>query len=164
MRELEEILLRALREAGLRAGSALPGEPAGRVTEPVCALSLTRLETPEAGFGSYLGLLQDEEKGEAELYGRRFDAELTLQCYAPEAALLNDTAEAALQALTELRGLTIQDCALEGTVWDDAAEAFTRALTLHGKGMLYALRTEEDGWFTDFRLVPRISGKGGRTE
>lgn len=157
MFELETILLGALEDAGLRAGRALPEALAGRLTKPVCALSLTELKAPEGAFGQYYGLYEHPTRGPVPLCGRRFTAQLSLGVYAPDSVDdCNAACAKAAQALLDLAGLTVRELGLGRPVWDDEAAAYRRELTLTVSGVLYFPDPEDEGEFTDFTLVPTI--------
>ncbi|MBR6425713.1 MAG: hypothetical protein IKS29_07160 [Oscillospiraceae bacterium] len=156
MLELENILLAALTQAGMRADRALPSEVIARVSEPVCALRLEELEGTDGSLFHYYGMLEDPLLGPKELYGRRFDAVLRLTICAPERAACDQTVETALKTLEELEGLNVQSYQLSEMSWDDESASCQRVLRLRVSGILYFLDTEEDGEFLDFFLLPRV--------
>lgn len=157
MFELNNILIAALTEAGVTARSAMENKTITRPREAVCTVCLAASDVTDTAFGQYLGTLDDPERGELPLYGRRFQTEAELSCFAPECAEDCDAAvKTVLDTLLSLEGLRVNGFSLSPCSYDDTAGAFTRTVRVQIAGLLYCLQLDDEGTFSDFTLLPTI--------
>ena len=161
MQVILEAVCTALQEAGLRARADLPARQAGTLTEPLAAVRLARENASEAAIGGYLGTIDDPERGEVPLYGRRLEGELEVTLFAPDtAAQCEQAARTAQQALLALDNPRLGVLETGPAAWDDETGCFTLALRGSFSAWLYAVQTGDEPVFTDFTLLPTIFTKG----
>ncbi|MBD5098486.1 MAG: hypothetical protein HDT35_02870 [Clostridiales bacterium] len=93
---LREAVAQQLRQAGVNAVTAMESQRASRWREAVAAVSLMRVVCAPGGFKDYLGMRQEPNGAERELYGREVELTLALDIYAPR-----DGGEGACQQAAE---------------------------------------------------------------
>lgn len=158
LEKLAESAAAILTGAGIAAGAAYPKTAADR-SGAFIAVGVRRASGRGAGFARYLGVMDDPERGETEVYGLRCEVELALDVYAPMTAEngaaacagLFDRAAAALGAAA---GLNV----LELRCGEAAPDKRLGMFALHGEVLCSALLLEGEsgsgaaGTFTDFVL------------
>lgn len=157
MFELCDILIAALKDAGLSACRAMDAPLIVRPGKALCTVSLEETDVTDTAFGQYLGTLEHPEHGPLPLFGRRFRSDAVLRIFVPtDMAACDRAVQTALDALLTLDGLHLGQLRLEKPGWDDAAGAYTRTVSVQLQGMLYCLQLDDGAVFTDFTLVPTI--------
>lgn len=156
MEQLTDRILKALQDAGIAAVRAIPDRVMPRLKGPVTAVATQKAEAVQPGFFQYLGVIQDPETGEQELYGRRLTATVLLDTVSPPAKGAAECAgqvERLSQALlTGIEGVQIRTMQTEGCRFDPASGCFRQSLQVEVQAWLYAVQLSEDQLFTDFTL------------
>lgn len=148
-----------LRAYGLQAVTAMEWTPAARWTQPVAAVSVSRVVCAPGGFQHYLGTRSEEDGTERELYGRGVDITLALDLYAPAG-----TGESACQ---EALGVMAEALACRGVGGLPALEVesgrvefltqermYRLPVTCRCQGWLVAV-ADDTGFFTDIEVKGR---------
>lgn len=156
MLELEMILRSALSDAGLAVRSGAERTTVYHPAAPVCVVQLDSCEVADGAVGQYLGMVEDPQCGERELFGRRFQADVALRIFAPGHAQTDQTAQCALDTLLQLQGLRVNGFTLGCCSWDEESGCYSRTVTVHTAGALYHLQLDEAATFTDFTLLPTV--------
>ncbi len=160
MRQLTAPVVAALGQAGLPACQAMPATVMPHLKQAACGVSLRQAQATQAGLYEYLGVLQDPDKGQVELYGRRLEGDLDLQILSPAlsgGACCVQAGELAMEVLLSgIDGLRIGRIDQGPCTFDQVSDCFTMTLTAHIEAYIYAIAKEGEG-FTDFTL------KGGIT-
>ena len=156
MEQLISRLLTLLQNAGLPVIAAMPAEAAPRLQAPACAVQLTKARLLQPGFAQYLGMLEDPERGQIELYGARLSAELTIRIYSPMAsgaALCMEAMGRVMDALLSPEtGLTVQSLETEPCSYQGPYDHFTAAVRVSLSAWVYGGTPEQVQRFTDFNL------------
>ncbi len=156
MEQLIERILAALSDAGLDSVRANPGVRAPRLRQPAVAVSVKQAASSAAGFYDYLGVIEDEEAGVSELYGRRVDCTLLLEVCAPAlsgAQAAEDAAETVLETLTLGQSCArVRSCTVGSCRYDGAADEFRCPVTAELSAYYYALAPDGGAALTDFIL------------
>ncbi len=80
---LRQGAVKLLKECGLNAVLGMEPERASRWRETVIAVSLSKVVCAPGGFKDYLGMREDREGRQEELYGRAVELTLAMDIYAP---------------------------------------------------------------------------------
>ena len=147
-----------LRQAGLDAVCAWPEAARTRRRSAVAAVSLRELQGGPGGFQDYLGERYNRESGRwEELYGKKAQARLGLDLYAPTAAGVQKAADTLSEALRRggPEGLRVAEFSCGETEYDGEAGLYRCAAEVLCEAYLYAV-AEEGGAFLDFE----VRGKG----
>ena len=143
-----------------RCGAAVSAYPFGRMKNyetPVIAVSVEEAESTTAGAGDYLGIFNDAETGERELYGRYLEVTLGLHIYSP------DSAEEGANACQRVFGQIVSAFSGEGmpvkvkslrcgdTEYDEATGMYHCRASAKCRCFMTA-EILEDGEFTDYIL------------
>lgn len=154
---VRERMAEYLREQGVPAVAAWPGQERLARGEPVAVVSLRECEAGPAGFQDYLGERLDERTGLwEELYGRRVTLTLGLDLYAPpetEGERLQRAFDALAQALTRggPDGLHVQSFSCGETAYDRDSRLLKRPAQAVCGAHLYAVARPGEA-FLDFEL------------
>ena len=161
MTEIEQILCavtQALSGDGYSVIRAYPRSGAARWSHPVVAVSIKAGSQISTGFGEYLGVKNDPERGALELYGKRVELTVAADIYSPKdmdngaqkcaqvfAAIC--TAAGALPQGIKCGGVSCQETELDGKTG-----MFLCRCELKLQAYLYAEDDGESGQILDFRL------------
>lgn len=158
MKELQEIreqVRSALEEAGLPAVTAFPDRRAREYPGAVAAVSVGAAQGKNLGFCNYLGEVWDQESGTVrELYGKRLDAEITVEVRGVRAAVCEEGCETAAEVLLGglPSGIRPGELSWEALTWERESEAFLRRGRLRCEALFVARSSEEADAFLDFTL------------
>ena len=153
-------LLELLRRAGIRAVDRYPAEELRRGDGAVVSVGIKSGKSLSAGFGGYLGLRADPERGELELYGFQMELLVALDIYAPEAqgaagcAAAYESAVAALCALPS--GLRLRSLSCGAPAPDLSTGMFKCEAELVCAAHFVCAKAPEGGEFLDFTLRGHI--------
>ena len=151
---LRERLAQYLRDSGLDAVCAYPGQNRVRAGKPLAAVSLRGCEGGQAGFRDYLGERYDEGSREwREVYGKKLRLTFGADVYAVSAEEAQnglDTLAGAFQAGGP-EGMKCVECSFGETVYKPEARRFFCPAQLCFEAWLYAV-ADESGSFTDFQV------------
>lgn len=146
-------LTAALTAADIPAVRAWPDTPLDTGEKRVC-VDMKSCRLSGSGMGEYLGIRAGSGgQADAELYGLRLEAELSLTVLAPTAAectAMLDEISAALDTLPG--GLKMQALVCSQVKPDRASGMFRCEAVLSALACLLAEKDEETGCFTDFEL------------
>ena len=155
MEQLIGAFLKWLEEAGFTAVRRLPQGVFPQIRGTVVAVGVEQAEAKAAGFFSYLGMTQRDGK-EVSLYGKRLEAEISLEVVSPETIGAAACMQEADKILTKLSGgiggLTLTKITAGVCSYDAAGAYYSCRVTAKAEGYLYALSNEEETEFTDFML------------
>ncbi len=156
MEQLIARLLALLREAGLPAIAAMPDEKAPRLKAPACAVQISKARLLPPGFAQYLGVQDDPEHGQMELYGARLSAELTIRVYSPTALGAQTCMEAAGRVMDALlhpqTGLRVQSLETEACSYSGPYDHFSVPVHVTAEAWVWTDSPEQVQLFTDFNL------------
>ena len=157
MKLLIDAVTAALEQAGLKAAAAIPKGVMPRLSEPVTAVVLEQAELRQAGLFSYLGILDDPQRGQTELYGKKLEAVIMLDTFCPVqkgADACQDRTQALCQLLLQkgIDGVQVESFSADQCCFDSASSCFRQKLRLKTRAYVYALRAGEEEEFTDFTL------------
>ena len=152
-------VLEALTAAEIPAGAAYPKADAACPSGGMVRVGVAGCVDQSAGFGRYLGIESDPERGEREVYGLRCEIELSLDVYAAPrednaalcCAALFDRAAAAVDGID---GLGVREITCGTAAPDASTGLFRLGGTLKCAALLVASGddSEETAAFTDFIL------------
>ena len=159
MEQLIEAVLAWLKGAGFRAVRRLPEGNFPEITGAVVAVGLQKAEATDAGLYAYLGVMETDGKT-VSLYGRRLEAEVTMEVVSPEGLGAKGCMEVSNALLTKLSGgipgLTVTKTVMEGCRFEADTDCFCCKVTVTALAYLYALANEEETEFTDFILKGEV--------
>lgn len=155
--ELPAALAQWLKERGIPALTGWTGEGRGPMTAPAALVTVREYTAGSAGFADYLGERYNGEKGLwEELYGKKVEAVLGLDLYAPERGsegemqkLLEDIVR--VLSLECPEGLKVGELTCGGTKWDEKQRRLKREVSVSCTLWLQAV-CSETGEFLDFEL------------
>lgn len=158
MKELEQIcqaVLKALRQAGLRAEKAFPQGLAPEEDGPVAAVSVGTAESGAMGFCNYLGQVWDGAAGTVrELYGKQLLGSITVEVRGLLAEACEGgcalASDALLSGLPD--GIHPGELCWEALTWEKATGMFLRRGKLQCRAVFVAERKEDGEVFRDFIL------------
>ena len=158
---LREKVAEQLRQAGINAVTGMESARASRWREAVAAVSLSRVVCAPGGFKDYLGMHQEENGLERELYGREVELTLALDIFAPRDAgesACQEAAEAVAESLVchgaaGLNALEIQTGQVE---FLDKEGLYRQKTTCRCKAWLVARMDDGGGAFVDFEVKGRM--------
>lgn len=154
------VLLSLLREAGITATAEYPTEAIRRKDGALVCVGLKNGKSASAGFGGYLGLRSDPERGEMELYGFQTELLVGLTVYAPEDQGAQGCAacyEAAVSALTCLpTGLRLKSLSRGPAAPDLGTGMFKCEAELSCAAHFVCARPADGGEFQDFALYGHV--------
>ena len=155
MEQLVQAFLKWLEGAGFAGVRQMPEGIWPQLKGPVTAVGVEKAEAKDAGFYSYLGLMQADGKS-VSLYGKRMEAEVSLEVVSPEALGAKVCAQKADELLTGLSGgvpgLTITELSAEKCRYVPDTNCYCCTVKAKVQAYLYALANEEETEFTDFML------------
>ena len=163
LERIRQVMADHLKEQGVPAVTAWPGEARQEREEPVVVVSLRRCRMGPAGFQNYLGERYDEETGRwEERYGRRAELVFGLDIYAPERGGgegIQQTFDALAGALLlgGPEGMDLRELSCGETVRDPGSRRLVRPAEAVCAAWLRAV-TDSGGVFTDFELRGVVTG------
>ena len=163
MRELTQmrnVVIDALRTAGLAAEAAFPDQRAARYPGAVASVAVGAAEGKALGFCGYLGQIRDSGGASRELYGKRLAGTIAVELRAERAADCESGAETAAAVLLGglPEGIRPGELSWEGLVWERETGMFLRRGRLSCEALFLA-QTEEDGeTFLEFQLKGGLRG------
>lgn len=156
MEQLITALLQQLQDAGVHATAALPANVAPRLDAPACAVRLAGAKLLSPGFGQYLGVLQDPEHGETELYGAKVEAEASIRIYGPTsagAAACESLRSRILETLLSPAScISLGRIVSEPCVYDAKYDHFSAELRVTMQSWIYAQTEDAPQFFTSYNL------------
>jgi len=155
--ELPAALAEWLKERGIPALTGWSGQERSALTAPAVVVSVREYTACSAGFSDYLGERYDEESARwEELYGKKVEALLGLDLYAPERS-----SEGEMQRLLEKmvrtfslecpEGMRVGELACGGTKWDEKQRRLKREVSVKCTFWIRAV-WGDSGEFLDFEL------------
>lgn len=158
--KLRQGAVETLVSAGIQAVAAFEPEARKYRTEPVVAVSLSKVVCASGGFRDYLGLRYNEATGqEEELYGRGVELTLSLDIYGPgecgESAcrgVMDQVVE--VLAAQGLGGLSVRELESGGTEFLSSCGMYRLGMKCRCSAWLVAAAAE-DGEFVDFIVKGR---------
>ena len=152
-------VVEALTEAGVPAGAAYPKTDAACPAGGMARVGVAKAVDRSSGFGRYLGIETDPERGEREVYGLRCEIDLSLDVYAAPretnaalcCAALFDRAAAVIDGIG---GLGVREISCGAAGPDAATGLFRLGGSVKCSALLTAAADEsgETAAFTDFIL------------
>lgn len=137
MEGLMQSVVSRLKQAGVPAVRSFPGGVIPRITGPVAAVSMEKLQAVDGGFGRALGAA----------HGRQVQVTVLVRLFSPDSR----GADAVCRALMQWPAVLTAE--LEEPVFDAGADCFVTCLRAAFKGLVSdAAETDEGPAFTDFRL------------
>ena len=159
MEQLIDAVLQWLNGAGFRAVRRMPEGVFPELDGTVVAVGLEKAEAKNAGFYSYLGETETDGKT-VSLYGKRLEADISMETVSPETAGAKACMEAASTLLTKLSGgiagLTLTEVSAEACRYEADADCYCCKVTAKALAYVYALANEEETEFTDFILKGEV--------
>ena len=156
-KQLPDALVRLLREHGVPARTGWTGEEREPLTAPIALVTVREYTACCAGFGDYLGERYNGEKALwEELYGKKVDAVLGLDLYAPERSNEGEMQELLEQIVRVLTlespaGMQMGEITCAEVTWDERQRILKREVSMKCTLWLQAVCTEI-GEFLDFEL------------
>ena len=157
LEQIRERMAEYLREMGIFAAAAWPGESRMRQGKPFVLVSLRECQVEPAGFRNYLGEFYDRETGLwEERYGRSAQLTFGLDLYAlaeDDGEILQKTFLEVAEALTkgEPQGLFVETVSCGETVYDRESGRLKRSVQAVCKAYLYTI-DREGQIFVEFEL------------
>ena len=159
MEQLIEVVLAWLKGAGFQAVRQMPEGNFPELLGAVVAVGLQKAEATDAGLYSYLGVTQTDGKT-VSLYGKRLEAEVTMEVVSPESLGAKGCMEVSDALLTKLSGgipgLTLTKTVMESCRFEAETDCFCCKVTATALAYVYALTNEEETEFTDFILKGEV--------
>lgn len=153
MEELTRGVIIALKEAGIDADHRFPAGIMPRLQKTYAAVEIQSLQSINGALGDYLGTVEQEDLSVAECYGRKVGLRVLVRLFAPSAAMLQASAQAALQALEAgVEGLRTEEISLEESRFDELCDCYVRDMHLVSSAYFYALSKDDGQSFYDFKL------------
>lgn len=156
MEQLISGIVALLRQKGMRVAEAMPSTPAPRLDAPACVVQMASAQLAPPGFAQYLGVLEDAERGQIELYGARMEATAEIRVYSPTAlgasacrAAVAEIVDALMQADAEWAAQNVQ---IGPCSYDAQYDHFTAAVQIGLRTWVYATSAEDAQTFTKFNL------------
>lgn len=132
MEELLEMILQALRDAGIRARAAMSAGPMPRLKAPMTAVRMERVKMAEQGMGRYLGQEDDPETGLRPIYGRGLEATVLFRVTSPAEAggegCFREVNRLLDALLAGMDGVSIGECTQEECRYERDTDQFTCAV------------------------------------
>ena len=158
---MEQVIARIvsrLQAAGIDTENAFPPALMRRLTSARAAVEVKSVKAVPGSFCDYLGMEEDEETGAVERYGRRLGGTVLVRIFAPTAIEAAKCAAEAAQSLAQgVAGLSVEAVTVSEPVYDAAGDYHTRDVELAFSAYFYALKTEEDGVFLNFKLEGTVN-------
>ena len=159
MEQLIEVFLKWLKDAGFSAVRAMPEGMFPQLSDAVVAVSIAKAKAEDAGFFSYLGLMERDGTLRA-LYGKALETEVSLKVVSPQtlgAAACMQQADALLTKLSQpIAGVTLLEILAGECKYEMETDVFSCTLTAKAKTYLYAVSNEEETEFTEFILKGEV--------
>ena len=159
MEQLIEVFLKWLKDAGFSAVRAMPDGIFPQLGGTVVAVSVAKAKAEDAGFFSYLGLMEIDGT-ERALYGKALETEVALKVVSPQALGAKACMQQADTLLTKLSqpiaGVTLLEVSAEECRYEAETDVFSCTLTAKTKAYLYAVSNEEETEFTEFMLKGEV--------
>ncbi|CDC73251.1 MULTISPECIES: hypothetical protein [environmental samples] len=153
--QISQVVIDALKQAGIPAMAAYPAERARQYDSAVAAVSVGTAEGRAVGFCNYLGQAWDEEAGTVqELYGKQLEAVISVEIRAPGAALCEEGCAAATEVLLGglPAGIRSGELSWEAISWEKSTGMFLRRGGLRCQAVFTAKSHEDGTAFLDFTL------------
>ena len=154
-----EAVLQWLKGAGFQAVRRMPEGNVPELSGAVVAVGLEKAEAADAGLYSYLGVLETDGKA-VSLYGKRLEAQVTMEVVSPEDLGAKACMEASSALLTKLSGgipgLTVTKTVMEGCRFEADMDCYCCKMTATALAYIYALANEDETEFTDFMLKGEV--------
>lgn len=157
LEQIRERMAEYLREMGINAAAAWPGESRKRQEEPLVLVSLRECQVEPAGFQNYLGEFYDRQTGLwEERYGRTARMTFGLDLYARaenDGEVLQKTFLEVTQALTRgaPQGLCVETVSCGETAYDSQSGGLKKSVQAVCRGYLYTI-DREGQIFVEFEL------------
>lgn len=159
MEQLIDAVLTWLKDAGFQAVRRMPEGEFPELSGAVVAVGLEKAEATDAGLYSYLGVTEMDGKT-VSIYGRRLEAQVTMEVVSPEDLGAKACMEASGALLTKLSGgipgLAIAKTVMEGCRFEADMDCYCCKMTATALAYVYALANEEETEFTDFMLKGEV--------
>lgn len=159
MEQLIKAVLHWLAENGFSAVRRMPEGFFPELDDAVVAVGIEKAQTEEAGLYAYLGVMETDGTL-VSLYGKRLEAEVSLEVVCPQAQGAKRCMQVADGILSKLsggvKGLTIGKLTLSECRYERDAACFCCKVTAQTLAYVYALANEEETEFTDFMLKGEV--------
>lgn len=159
MEQLIKAMLSWLEGAGFAAARQMPEGMFPELEGTVVAVGMEKAEAKEAGLFSYLGVTEAEGR-QVSLYGRRLEAEISLEVMCPQRLGAKQCMQTADALLTKLAGgveaVALRKLTMGGCRYEADADCFCCKVSAQAEAYVYALANEDETEFTDFMLKGEV--------
>jgi hypothetical protein len=153
--QVQQAVIRALKDAGVETIEAYPDSRAKAYTGAVATVAVGTVEGKTMGFCNYLGEVYDDAVGTVrELYGKQLEGSIAVDIRADRAA----DCESGSQKVSEVMmcglpsGIRPGELCWEAMTWEKATGMFLRKGSLQCQSVFVAQSQEDGELFLDFIL------------